>query len=223
MRPPSTMFAISGGPLGKARAMAASCVLAARRLDEQNIGAGFVIGARARDGASKPSTAAASVRAMISVSRCARASIAALILPTISAVAITRLVAEMAAALREGLVFELDRVGAGALQQPNRALRVERVAVAGVGVDDKRRRDAVADEAQRIRDFATASRARCRAGRAAYRRGSRRRDKAPRSPPPPRAKPSVRHRRPPRARSALRDNAAFREATHISRLVFAFE
>ena len=35
----------------------------------------------------------------------------------------------------------------------HRALNVQRIAVAGVGVDDQRRRDAVADQSQRIRHF----------------------------------------------------------------------
>ena len=49
------------------------------------------------------------------------------------------LVVQMAAALREALVLELDRARAGALEEPHRALDVERIAVAGVGIDDERR------------------------------------------------------------------------------------
>ena len=37
VRPPSTMFAISGGPSGKARAIGGQLLLAARRLDEQHV------------------------------------------------------------------------------------------------------------------------------------------------------------------------------------------
>ena len=57
-----------------------------------------------------------------------------------------RLAVEVAAALREVLVLELDGVGAGALHLPHRAPHVERVAVAGVGVHDQVGADAVADQ-----------------------------------------------------------------------------
>ena len=86
---------------------------------------------------SKPSTATASVRAMISVSRERRASTAARILPHISPRRDQRLAVEMAAALGEVLVLELDRVGAGALELAHGAHDIERIAVAGVGIDDQ--------------------------------------------------------------------------------------
>ena len=46
----------------------------------------------------------------------------------------------MAAALGKVLVLELDRVGAGALELADGAHDVERIAVAGVGIDDQVRR-----------------------------------------------------------------------------------
>ena len=60
----------------------------------------------------------------------------------------------MAAALGKLLVLELDRAGAGALEQPHGALDVERVAVAGVGVDDQMGVDAVADQRDGVDDLA---------------------------------------------------------------------
>ena len=61
-----------------------------------------------------------------------------------------RLAVEVAAALGKILVLELDRVGAGALELADRAHHIERVAVAGVGIDDQVRADPVANERQRI-------------------------------------------------------------------------
>ena len=46
-------------------------------------------------------------------------------------------VVQMAAALREILVLDLDRVGAGALEQADGALDIEGIAIAGVGIDDQ--------------------------------------------------------------------------------------
>ena len=86
---------------------------------------------------SKPSTATASVRAMISVSRERRASTRGADLAAHLGRRDQRLAVEMAAALGKVLVLELDRVGAGALELAHGALDVERVAVAGVGVDDQ--------------------------------------------------------------------------------------
>ena len=64
--PPSTMFAISGRPLPSVRDDAGEFVALPRRLDEQHVGAGLAIQRGARSMArSKPSTATASVRAMI--------------------------------------------------------------------------------------------------------------------------------------------------------------
>src|SRR5262245_4580304 len=64
-----------------------------------------------------------------------------------------RLAVEMAATLGEILVLELDSVGAGALERAHCAHDVDRVAVAGVGVDDQMRGYALADERQRLRDL----------------------------------------------------------------------
>jgi len=72
----------------------------------------------------------ASVRATISRSGSVRASTAALIFCTISAEAMTSLPSKWAAALGEYLIFDLDRVGAGALQHLNVRRIVERIAEA---------------------------------------------------------------------------------------------
>jgi hypothetical protein len=60
----------------------------------------------------------------------------------------------MPAALGERLVLELDRGRSRPLEQPDRPLHVQRVAVAGVGVDDDGRLDAFAHMRERVRDFA---------------------------------------------------------------------
>ena len=158
--PPSTMLAISGSPLADGATTRPSSLALARRLDEQHVGAGLAIErARARWRASKPSTATASVRAMISVSR-ERARIdRRLDLADHFLRRDQRLVVEMAAALGEVLVLELDGVGAGALEQTHGALDIERIAVAGVGVDDEMRADAVADQRQRLDHLAHADEA----------------------------------------------------------------
>jgi len=65
----------------------------------------------------------------------------------------------MPAPLGEILILELDRVGAGLLKAAHRAHDIERVAIAGVGVDDQVRIDAVADQRQRIGDLAHADEA----------------------------------------------------------------
>jgi hypothetical protein len=63
------------------------------------------------------------------------------------------LAVEVAAALGEGLVLELDHGRTGALEAAHRALHVERVAEAGVGVDDHRHAHAFGDARQRLLDF----------------------------------------------------------------------
>jgi hypothetical protein len=88
--------------------------------------------------ASSPSTASASVRARISVPALWRASSAARSLPHISAVGITVLPSRCPQRFGKALVLELDHRGAGALEAAHRALHVERVAEAGVGIDDDR-------------------------------------------------------------------------------------
>ncbi len=65
----------------------------------------------------------------------------------------------MAAALGEILVLELDGVGAGALELANGTDHVERVAVAGVGVDDEMGIDAIANERQCLGHFGHADQA----------------------------------------------------------------
>jgi hypothetical protein len=60
------------------------------------------------------------------------------------------------AALRKSLILDLDGVGAGALQQPHRSLNVERIAVAGVGVDNQMSADTITDQLHRLDDLAHA-------------------------------------------------------------------
>jgi hypothetical protein len=60
---------------------------------------------------------------------------------------------EMAAALREDLVLELDPRRAGALQHSDRADHVERVAEARVGVDEERDRDRVGHGRDMVHDL----------------------------------------------------------------------
>ena len=105
---------------------------------------------------SKPSTATASVRAMISVSAETPRVDRRLDLAHHLRRRNQHLVVEMAAALGEILVLELDGVGAGALEQAHRALDIERVAVAGVGIDHEMRRHAVADQADGLDHLAHA-------------------------------------------------------------------
>ena len=69
----------------------------------------------------------------------------------------------MTAALGKILILDLDGVGAGAFQKPHRALHIERIAVAGVGIDDEMRTDAVADQRYRLHDLAHAHQADIRA------------------------------------------------------------
>ena len=59
----------------------------------------------------------------------------------------------MSAALGKHLILELDRRGPGPLEQPHRTLDIERVAVAGVGIDDQRTVDAVAHQRDRLGDL----------------------------------------------------------------------
>ena len=56
----------------------------------------------------------------------------------------------MSAALGEILVLELDRAGASAFEDADRAYDVKCVAVAGIGVHDQMSVDAVADQRQRV-------------------------------------------------------------------------
>ena len=63
------------------------------------------------------------------------------------------LAVEVATTLRELLVLDLDHRRAGALERPHRPLHVERVAEAGVGVDDHRHAHALGDERERLLDL----------------------------------------------------------------------
>ena len=65
----------------------------------------------------------------------------------------------MAAAFGKVLILDLNGVGAGALEEPHRALDIERVTVAGVGIDDEIDADAVADQRHRVHDLVHADEA----------------------------------------------------------------
>ena len=56
----------------------------------------------------------------------------------------------MTAALGKDLVLDLDRIRAGSLEQAHRARHVERIAVAGIRIDDEMAADAIADQGNRI-------------------------------------------------------------------------
>ena len=121
-----------------------------RRLDEQHVGAGLAIhrGAldRAVEALDRHRVGARDDQRLARAARIDRgADLAAHLLRRDQ-----RLAVEMAAALGEVLVLELDRGGAGALELADGAMDVQRVAVAGVGVDDQVRGHAVADQRQRL-------------------------------------------------------------------------
>jgi hypothetical protein len=60
---------------------------------------------------------------------------------------------EMTAALRMHLVFQLYAVGPGPLQRAHRVIDVERIAKAGVGIDDQRQLHRIADARRVLGDF----------------------------------------------------------------------
>ena len=59
----------------------------------------------------------------------------------------------MAATLGKILIFDLDRLRARLLEQPHRARDIERIAIAGIGIDNEIGIDAIADQRDRINDF----------------------------------------------------------------------
>ena len=73
-----------------------------------------------------------------------------------------RLAVEVAATLREALVFELHHRGAGALEAAHGALHIQRIAEAGVGVDDHRQLDAVSDSREGVLHLAVGRQAHVR-------------------------------------------------------------
>ena len=90
----------------------------------------------------------ASQRAMMTKSGSWRASSAALILPDHLFLGDEALAEHVAAALRPDLVLDVDAGHAGALELAHRAPRVDRVAVAVVGVDDHRNAHRLGDVAR---------------------------------------------------------------------------
>ncbi|CFM03260.1 Uncharacterised protein [Bordetella pertussis] len=72
------------------------------------------------------------------------------------------LAGEVAAALGKHLVFQLDGIGPGALQHPHGMPYIDRVAEAGVGVDDQGQLDRIADARGRVGHVAQADDAQVR-------------------------------------------------------------
>jgi hypothetical protein len=68
----------------------------------------------------------------------------------------------MAAFLRHNLIFELNRIGARALQRAYRMTHVERIAEARVRIDDKRQVHCIANARRMLRDFREAHEAEIR-------------------------------------------------------------
>ncbi len=130
---------------------AGEVVAAARRLDEQHVGAGLAVHLHALDGAveafDRDGVGARHDQGLARVAGIHRGADFSAHLGGRD----QRLAVEMAAALGKVLVLELDRGGAGALELAHGAHDVERIAVAGVGIDHEMRIDAVADQRQRLR------------------------------------------------------------------------
>jgi hypothetical protein len=59
----------------------------------------------------------------------------------------------MTAALREILILDLYGIGANSFELSHRACHIERIAVAGISVDDEMRRYTVADRCDRLCHF----------------------------------------------------------------------
>ncbi len=108
-----------------------------RRLDEEQIRPRLEIGIRARKCGVEPSTATASVRAMMRNSLESRVAAAARIFPAISSREISDLSARCPQRLGS-LVLELDRVRARTLEGAHRALHIQRVAVTRIAINDQR-------------------------------------------------------------------------------------
>ena len=62
----------------------------------------------------------------------------------------------MPTAFGKALILDLDRMRARLLQKPQRTLDIDRIAVTGIGIDDKTGIDAIADQRNGIDDFGTA-------------------------------------------------------------------
>ena len=148
--PPSTMLASSGAVLPSCLGNLREIVARARRLDEQDVGARLGIEPPALDRAvevlDRRGVGAADDQRRLRLPRIDRRPDLARHLRRGN----DRLAGEMPAALGEHLVLELDRRGPCPLEQPHRPLHVERVAVAGVGIDDQRAVDAVAHQRDRF-------------------------------------------------------------------------
>src|SRR5471030_259663 len=137
-----TMFISCGGPrrLGSAR-ISSAVVTASTNMMSAPASAKRCARSMA---ASKPCVAAASVRAMMRKSGSWRASTAALILATASSVEITSLPEKWPQRL--GATWSSSWMqSARALEHAHGVAHVERVAEAGVGVDDQRQVHRVAD------------------------------------------------------------------------------
>jgi hypothetical protein len=144
------MLASSGTRVGEAGAGGVHLGGCAQRLDEERVDAGGEVGLGAVEGRVQPfdgqrvgARQDQRVGAAARVQR--RMQLAGHLGHRDHGLAV-----EVAAAFGEALVFQLDHRGAGALEGTHRALRVQRIAEAGVGVDDHRQRHALGDARQRV-------------------------------------------------------------------------
>ena len=163
---------------------------------------------RARSRArSRPSTARASVRAMITNSGWVRASTAARTFAAISSAGNDELALHVPALLRGHLVLDVDPGDPGRLVGADGADHVQRVAVAGVGVGDHRDVHAGRDPPRACRPSRSSSAGRRPAARSAPPRSRTRSCTRPGTRPPPPAGPPA-DRTPPAPRWSGRTPAA---------------
>ena len=133
--------------------IAPSCVARPRRLDEKHIGAGIGVEPRALDrrveAFARDGVGTRDDQRLVAAARVGGGPELARHLGRRN----QRLVGKMPAALWKALILELNRRRAGLFEDPHRARDVERVAIASITIDDDRRLDALAHEAQRLGDF----------------------------------------------------------------------
>ncbi len=151
--PPSTMLAISGRGAAERGDDVGELRAGAGRFDEQHVGAGLGVEAGPVDGGGEAFHgdrvgAGDDERGLAGAGIDGGAD-----LPGHLAGCDQPLVGEVAAALGKALVLELDGARARTLEQLHRPLHVERVAVAGVGVDDDGRGDPLAHQAEGLGHF----------------------------------------------------------------------
>ena len=125
--------------------------LRGRRLDEDHVGTGFKIGGRALERALEPLHGdCVGARDHHEIGIVQRIAHGAQLLRHLGR-RHERLVVVVAALLGKGLILEVERRNAGALEGAGGALRIKRVAVAGIGIGDDRDADDV-DHSGKPRD-----------------------------------------------------------------------